>query len=260
MLYAITRPVSRSIQHCELTHLDRCAIDYETAQVQHEAYVGALQDMGVTIIEIDPLHAHADAVFVEDIIVVVEGVAVLARPGVESRRGEVESIVEAIEPHRALVRIEAPGTLEGGDVCIAERTVFVGLSTRTNEHGFEQLKVALSPHGYHVLAVPVPGALHLKTAATYLGDGQMLGNPQWLDMSCFTSMDIIEVHPDEPMAGNAIRIGEALLFPKQFPHTAGRLEARGFTLVQIDSTELAKAEGSLTCKSVVFNSGPLARS
>jgi len=256
MQYAITRPVSRSIQDCELTHLDRCDIDYNTAQRQHEAYVEALQDMGVTIIEIDPLHAHADAVFVEDIIVVADEIAVLTRPGAESRRGEVDSIVEAIEPHRTLVRIEAPGTLEGGDVCMAERTVFVGLSTRTNEHGFEQLKAALSPHGYHVIGVPVPGALHLKTAATYLGDGQMLANPAWIDVASFTGMDIIEVHPDEPMAGNAMRIGDALLFSSQFPHTAGRLEARGFTLVLIDSTELAKAEGSLTCKSVVFTSGP----
>ncbi len=254
MLYAITRPVSRSIQDCELTHLDRCKINYDTAQRQHEAYVKALQDMGVTIIELDPLHEHSDAVFVEDIIVVVGELAVLTRPGAESRRGEVDSIVTAIGPHRELVRIESPGTLEGGDVCVAERTIFVGASTRTNEEGFKQLQTALEPHGYHVISVPVPGALHLKTAATYLGDGQMLANTAWLDVSYFKGMDIIEVHPDEPMAGNAIRIGDALLFSSQFPHTAGRLEARGFNLVQVDSTELAKAEGSLTCKSVMFTS------
>lgn len=255
MLYAITRPVSRSIQDCELTHLDRCSIDFERAQRQHEHYVEALRRMGVTIVELDPLHQHADAVFVEDILVVVGELAILTRPGAESRRGEVESIVAAIEPHRALVQIASPGTLEGGDVCVAERTVFVGDSTRTNAAGFEQLQMALSPHGYHLVSVPVPGALHLKTAATYLGDGQMLANPAWLDVSHFTGMDIIEVHPDEPMAGNAIRIGDAVLFSSQFPHTAGRLEARGFNLVQVDSTELAKAEGSLTCKSVVFTSG-----
>jgi dimethylargininase len=253
-MYAITRPVSRSIQDCELTHLDRCEIRYELAQSQHEDYVAALQGLGVAIIEIDPLHEHADAVFVEDIIVVLDEIAVLTRPGAESRRGEVDSIIAAIEPHRELVRIDPPGTLEGGDVCVAERTVFVGESTRTNREGFDQLKVALSPHGYHVVSVPVPGALHLKTAATYLGEGQMLANPAWLDVSHFTGMNIIEVHPDEPMAGNAIRIGDSLLFSSQFPHTAGRLEARGFKLVLVDSTELAKAEGSLTCKSVVFTS------
>jgi dimethylargininase len=252
MIYAITRPVSKSIQDCELTHLDRCSIDYATATSQHESYVAALQSMGATIIELDPLHDYADAVFVEDIIVVVDGIAVLTRPGAESRRGEVESIIEAIMPHRPIHRIESPGTLEGGDVMVAERTIFVGDSTRTNPAGFAQLKDALTPHGYTVLAVPVPGALHLKTAATYIGDGIVLANPAWLDVSHFTGLNIIEVHPDEPMAGNAIRIGDELLFSSQFPHTAGRLTARGFSLIMVDSTELSKAEGSLTCKSVVF--------
>ncbi len=254
MLYAITRPVSKSIQNCELTHLDRCSINYETAASQHEDYVCALRTMGATIVELDPLHDHADAVFVEDIIVVVDGVAVLTRPGAASRRGEVESIVETITPHRPIHRIESPGTLEGGDVMVAERTVFVGDSTRTNPAGFAQLKDALTPHGYTVIAVPVPGALHLKTAASYIGDGTVLANPAWIDVSHFGSLEIIEVHPDEPMAGNAIRIGDQLLFSSQFPHTAGRLTARGFNLVMVDSTDLSKAEGSLTCKSVIFMS------
>lgn len=254
MLYAITRPVSTSIQDCELTHLDRCPIDYERASSQHEDYVLALQRMGATIIELDPLHEFADAVFVEDIIVVVDGVAVLTRPGAESRRGEVESIIEAITPHRTLHRIESPGTLEGGDVMVAERTVFVGDSTRTNPAGFAQLKDALTPHGYTVLSVPVPGALHLKTAATYIGDAAVLANPAWIDVSHFAGLDIIEVHPDEPMAGNAIRMGDTLLCSSQFPRTADRLRDRGFNVITVDSTELSKAEGSLTCKSVVFTS------
>jgi len=252
MLVALTRPVSRSIQECELTHMDREPICHVEAASQHAAYVAALGQMGVTVIDLDPLHHHPDAVFVEDILVVVDEVAVLTRPGAGSRRGEVESAVETVSRYRPVVSIDPPGTLEGGDVMQVDRTIFVGRSTRSNDEGIRQLGELLQPHGYTVQAVPVPGALHLKTAATYLGDGTILANPNWVDVSHFGGLDIIETHPDEPFAGNAIRIGEALLFPSQFPQTAGRLEARGFRLVRVPSTELAKAEGSLTCKSVIF--------
>jgi dimethylargininase len=252
MLIAITRPVSRSIQECELTHMDREPICHTTASQQHAAYVEALRTLGVEVIELEALHHHPDAVFVEDIMVVVDEVAVLTRPGAESRRGEVDSAVDLVQQHRTLARIEPPGTLEGGDVMQVERTIFVGQSTRSNDAGIDQLRTILSPHGYTVIGVPVPGALHLKTAATYLGDGQVLANSDWLDVTHFKGLDLIETHPDEPFAGNAIRIGDTLLFPERFPHTAGRLEARGFTLLPVPSSELAKAEGSLTCKSVIF--------
>jgi dimethylargininase len=253
MLIAITRPVSRSIQECELTHMDRERICHKTASKQHADYVDALRTLGVEVVELEPLHHHPDAVFVEDIMVVVDEVAVLTRPGAESRRGEVESAVTLVEQYRTIARIESPGTLEGGDVMQVERTIFVGRSNRSNDAGIDQLRTILAPHGYTVLSMPVPGALHLKTAATYLGDGMVLANPEWLDTTQFNELDVIETHPDEPFAGNAIRIGNSLVFPEQFPHTAGRLEARGFVLKRVQSSELAKAEGSLTCKSVIFS-------
>ncbi|MDP7028786.1 MAG: arginine deiminase family protein [Phycisphaerales bacterium] len=252
MLLALTRQVSRSIQECELTHMAREPLSHAEAAAQHAAYVSALRSMGVTVIDLEPLHHHPDAVFVEDILVVVDELAVRTRPGAESRRGEVDSAVETVSRYRTVAAIEPPGTLEGGDVMQVDHTIFVGRSTRTNDEGISQLRSLLQPHGYSVVAVPVPGALHLKTAATYLGDGTILANSEWVDVSHFSGLDVIETHPDEPFAGNAIRIGDAVLFPSQFPHTAGRLEARGFRLVTVPSTELAKAEGSLTCKSVIF--------
>lgn len=252
-MIAITRPVSQSIQDCELTHMTREPICHDTARHQHEAYVEALRSLGVTIVELQPLHHHPDAVFVEDIAVVLNEVAVLTRPGAASRRGEVDSISEVLQQHRQVERIAAPGTLEGGDVMVAAKTIYVGQSTRSNDDGIAQLRSIAAPHGYDVQGVPVPGALHLKTAATYIGQGMVLANPAWLDVSLFAGLDIIEVHPDEPFAGNAVCINDVLLFPTQFPHTAGRLEARGFRLLRVPSTELAKAEGSLTCKSVIFN-------
>ena len=252
MTTAIIRPVSRSIQECELTHMDRDPICYETACAQHQAYVEALESLGVTVIELDPLHHHPDAVFVEDIAVVCDDVAILTRPGAESRRGEVESITPILSAHRPLAHIEDPATLEGGDVLLAERTFYIGRSSRTNDAGIDQFRSIVTPYGYEVVAVDVPGALHLKTAATYLGEGRLLANPEWIDMDGLEDLELIAVHPDEPFAGNVVRIGEVMLFPNQFPHTAGRLEARGIQLIQVPSTELAKAEGSLTCKSVIF--------
>jgi dimethylargininase len=249
---AIIRPVSQSIQDCELTHLDRSAICARTAQAQHDAYARTLQRLGVDVIELPPLHDHPDAVFVEDTVVVVDELAVLGRPGAESRRGEIESMRACIEEFRETACIESPGTLEGGDVIQVDRTVYVGRSTRTNNEGIDQLRSHLSAHGYRVVAVPVPGALHLKTACAPLGNGRLIANPDWIDVRHFDGMDIIEVHPDEPFAGNAVPIGETLIFADQHPRTAARLEERGLTLARVDVSELAKAEGSLTCKSVLL--------
>ncbi len=251
-MLALTRPVSKSIQACELTHMDRVPICHMEATSQHAAYTKALRSLGVRVIDLDPLHLHPDAVFVEDILVVVDELAVLTRPGAASRRGEVDSAVQTVSQYRPIAAIQSPGTLEGGDVMQVDRTIFVGRSTRTNDEGIEQLRTLLEPHGYTVQSVPVPGALHLKTAATYIGDGTILANPGWVDITHFGNRDIVETHPDEPFAGNAIRIGDTLLFPSQFPRTADRLESRGFRLLTVPSTELAKAEGSLTCKSVIF--------
>lgn len=232
--------------------MDRVSICHETASQQHAAYVQALRDLGVHIIELPALHDHPDAVFVEDITVVLDEIAVLTRPGAASRQGEVDSIADTLAPQRTLARIEAPGTLEGGDVMPIDRTIYVGASTRSNSDGIKQFATILEPHGYQVQAVDVPGALHLKTAATYLGDSTVLANPAWLDMSAFKDMNIIEVHPDEPFAGNGIRIDDTVIFHEQFERTAERLESAGFQLRLVPSTELAKAEGSLTCKSVIF--------
>lgn len=249
---AIIRPVSHSIQDCQLTHLNRQPICARTAQTQHDAYACTLQGLGVEVIELPPLHDHPDAVFVEDTVVVVDELAVLARPGAASRRGEIESMHACIECFRDTAYIRAPGTLEGGDVIQDGRTIYVGRSTRTNDDGIEQLRSHLTPHGYTVVAIPVPGALHLKTACATLGNGQLIANPAWIDVGHFDGLDIIEVHPDEPFAGNAVPIGETLIFAGQHPRTAARLEACGLTLALVDASELAKAEGSLTCKSVLL--------
>jgi dimethylargininase len=251
---AIIRPVSHSIQDCALTYLSRAQICHRTAQQQHDAYAQTLQSCGVEVTELPAMHDQPDAVFVEDTVVVVDELAVLARMGVASRREEVDSMAACIGDYRDVVRIEAPGTLEGGDIIQVDKTIFAGRSSRTNGAGIEQLREHLTPFGYSVIGAPIPGALHLKTACTYIGRNTMLANTEWVSQEHFETagMSFIDVHPDEPFAGNAIVLDNCLLFPKQYPKTATRLRDKGFELRLVDSTELEKAEGSLTCKSVLL--------
>jgi len=250
-LLAITRDVGPDLAACELTHLERVPIDPERAARQHAAYRAALRAAGCEVLELPALPGCPDAVFVEDTAVVVAELAVLAWPGAASRRGEVESIAEALAPHRELRRVEAPGTLDGGDVLVVGRRVFVGLSSRTTREGVAQLGALLAPLGYDVRGVAVSGCLHLKSAATRVGDELLLVNPAWVDPAAFAPLPHVPVDADEPCAANALRVGERVILPAAFPRTRERLEARGSTVVPVEVDELAKAEGGVTCGSLL---------
>jgi dimethylargininase len=252
MLAALTRPPSRSIARCELTHLTREPIDFEAACAQHRAFCGTLKRLGCRPIELAPQHEMPDAVFVEDAAVVVDELAVITRPGAESRRGELASVERALAEHRPIARIQAPGTLDGGDVLRVERTVIVGLSSRTNEAGAEQLASLLAPHGYDVRTARTGQCLHFLSACTYIGRGVVLVNPRWVDPATFDEFEIVEIDPSEPRAANAVRVGETLVHADAFPKTQARLRERGFNVAPVNNTELAKAEGAVTCCSVLF--------
>ena len=252
MYIAVTRPVSPAIQHCELSYLPRLPIDLVLAERQHQAYQDALTRLGCEVVSLPPLPEQADAVFVEDTAVVVHGLAVIARPGAESRRGETESSAELLAGYRKLAQIHAPGTLDGGDVLLVGRTLYVGQTPRSNAEGTRQLAELVAPLGYRVVPVEVTGCLHLKTAATQVAERTLLINPAWVDKDAFEGLDFIEVDPAESHAGNAVKVGEALIYPRSFPRTRARLEARGLKLELVDMSETEKAEGGVTCCSIVF--------
>jgi dimethylargininase len=193
-----------------------------------------------------------DSVFVEDTAVVTEELAVVTRPGAPSRRPETPSVARALAPYRRLAHMAEPATLDGGDVIRLGRRLFVGRGSRTNEAGAEALRSLLAPLGYTVEAVPVSGCLHLKSAATAVAPGTVLLNPAWVAPACFGGLSVVEVDPEEPFAGNALWVSGTLLFPAAFPRTRRRLEERGLHVVAVDLSELAKAEGALTCCSVVL--------
>jgi dimethylargininase len=248
------REVSPSLGRCELTFLPREALDLDRARRQHRGLEQALEALGCVIERLPAEPDLPDSVFVEDTAVVVDEVAVMTRPGAPSRRAETASVARALARYRRLVPIEAPGTLDGGDVLRLGKRVFVGRSTRTNEAGIEALRAALSGFGYPVTAVPVSGCLHLKSAVTEIAPGTVLLNPEWVDAAAFPGATVIEVDPDEPFAANAQRLGDAVVFPAAFPRTGERLRRAGLRVVTIDLSELAKAEGAVTCCSVVFES------
>ncbi len=247
---ALTREVSDTIARCELTHLERQPIDLGRARAQHAAYERALEAAGCTVQRLPPLHEHADAVFVEDTALVLDEIAVLCRPGAESRRGEVQTVSEALAPLRPSCAIAA-GTLDGGDVLRLGRRVYVGRSGRSDADGIRQLERLLAPLGYEVRPVDFAGCLHLKSAVTVVADGVLLGNRAFVDPAIFHA-DWLDVDPAEPLAGNALRVGDRVLHPAGFPRTTQRLRRAGLEVLTLPASELAKAEGGLTCCSLLI--------
>jgi len=253
---AITREVGSAITACELTHLDREPINVDLAREQHRRYEESLAALGCEVQRLPAEPDLPDAVFVEDIAIVLDELAIVTRPGSESRRAERPSVAEGLAPYRRSERIEAPGTLDGGDVLRTGRTIFVGRSTRTNDAGIEQLRAFSEPLGYTVEPVDVTGCLHLKSAVTAVDNDTVLINRAWIDPTPFARFDCIDVDPSEPHAANALWVGGAAVYPSAHPGTRKRLEDRGIVVKAVDVSELAKAEGGVTCCSLIFPARP----
>lgn len=252
MLIAITREVSSGINRCELTHLERQPIDVEAARRQHHNYEALLGELGCQLHSLPEEPDLPDSVFVEDTALVVDEVAIITNPGAPSRQAETESIARALAAYRPLIPIEPPGIVDGGDILRIDRAIYIGLSSRSNREAIQQMQRVLSPFGYSVQGVEVSGCLHLKSAVTQVADDSLLCNPAWIDASLFPGMNTIEVDPAEPGAANALRINDALILPFQYPRTASRLRNHGLDVHTVDVSELVKAEGAVTCCSLLF--------
>lgn len=252
MIVAITREVSSSMESCELTHFTRQAIDIARARRQHGDYRDCLRDLGLQVIALPAEDQFPDAVFVEDPAIVLDEIAVIARSGAESRRGEAETIARELARHRPLRHMQPPATLDGGDILRAGRTLYVGHSARTNGAGIQQLAAAAEPHGYRVRPVEVHGCLHLKSAASWLGDDTVLVRRQWIDAGAFADLRLIDVPEGEEQAANVLVVGDTVVVAAGFPKTADAIAALGRKVRLIDNSELRKAEGALTCCSLIF--------
>jgi dimethylargininase len=249
-LVAITRGVSPRIVECELSFLEREAIDSELAQAQHTLYEAMLGALGAEVFHLDEDDAYPDCVFVEDTVVVLDEVAVLTNPGADSRMGEVDVMADALDQFRTLERIASPARLDGGDVLRIGKTLYVGATERSRS-GIDALSHITRRHGYTVVPVRVRGCLHLKTGCTALDDETVLINPDWIDVSVFSDKRLVSVDGREPFGANALRVGDTILCVASAPRTAD-LIASDYSVAAIDVSELQKAEAGLTCMSVLF--------
>ena len=256
MLSAITRTPAPSLADCELTFLDRAAIDYQRALEQHQAYCAALRSCGVDVLTLPAVANLPDSVFVEDTALVLDECAVVAHLGSMAREPESVLMMPALAPLRPLHQIAAPATLEGGDVLRVGRTLYVGRSARTNQAGIDALADLLAPYGYEVVPVAVDGCLHLKTGCTALDDRTLLINPAWVDAAAFAGFEQIAVPAEEPWAANVLRLPATLIVNAAHERTNALLAERGLNLLPVDIGEFGKAEAGLTCLSLVFATDP----
>jgi dimethylargininase len=254
MLLAMTRPVSDSLASCQLTHLVRSPIDLERARVQHAGVEAALTSVGATVVQVPGDPSLPDAVFVEDTAVVLDEIAMLTRPGALSRRPETVAVGHLLSRYRRMLSLREPATLDGGDVLPIGRTLYVGRSTRTNAEGIAQLRAGVGQHGYDVQPVDFVASLHLKSAVTRIGEHRVLVNPEWVEPGVFRGLDLLEIDPEEPGAANALLVDGAVIYPSHFPGTRRRMERAGIRVIPVETSELAKAEGGVTCCALVFRS------
>jgi len=252
MLTAITRAVSPAINRCEIGFIERQEIDLASAYQQHLQYESLLAELGAKVVSLPAEPDYPDSVFVEDPAVVLDEVAIMTRMGAASRRGESESLARALAEYRPLRWLREPATLEGGDVMRIGRTLYVGVSHRTNRAGIEQLTDELGPLGYTVVPVAVRGALHLKSACCSLGDGVILANRAWLDLQLLAQFRIVDVAPGEDRAANVLSIGGSVILPASYPRTAEILDRSGLRVRTVDVSEMMKAEAGVTCCSLIL--------
>jgi dimethylargininase len=257
--HAVVRPPARNFA-AGLSSAGEGPPDVDRALEQHAAYVQALRDRGLEITSLEPDGEYPDATFVEDTAIVTSRGAVLTRPGAQSREGEVRSMAQCLRGFYAhLPAIEAPGTVDGGDVCEADGHFLIGVSARTNAPGARQLAAHLSRLGYTSGTIDIrsiPTLLHLKSGIAYLGEGlwavdgavaQELRSQSGLEVR-----ELIVVPAGEAYAANCIRVNDAILVAAGYPRMSAALEERGRRLVHLEVSEFRKMDGGLSCLSLRF--------
>ena len=246
---ALVRRPSPNMAEGLVTHISRSPVDADLALRQWQGYVAALRAAGWDTVEVPPADDCPDAVFVEDTVVVYGDLAVIARPGADQRRPEVSGTESTLRRlGYRIARIEAPGTLDGGDVLKHDRTVWVGLGGRTNEAGMEQLATLLAPFGAEVAGVPVSRVLHLKSGVTALPDGTVIGyEPLVDDPDRWPSFLAV---PEAAGAHVVLLDGSTVLMSASAPATRALFEGRGLRVIAVEITEFEKLEGCVTCLSV----------
>lgn len=246
---ALVRIPASNLADGQLTHLERVPVNMDLADEQWDNYCAALRAEGWDVREVDAASELPDSVFVEDMVVMFGSLAVLASPGAPSRSLELAGVERAVRalPGIELQQIRQPGTLDGGDVLKVGTTVYVGASSRTNGEGIRQLRALVEPRGYRVVGIPVERALHLKSAATALPDGTIIGHPDLIDPALFERFLAV---PEKEGVAVVHVAADTLLISAAAPQTAQLLANLGYRVIAVDVSEFEKLEGCVTCLSV----------
>ena len=252
---AFTRAVSPRLADCELTHQKRVPLNAAKAVQQHAAYEDALRGAGFEVIRLPDLPDHPDGVFVEDTALVLDGHAIITRPGAASRAAETASTAQGLADHFEVHRI-MEGHVDGGDILLIGNRLYVGLSTRTDAKGIASLREICRAIGFDVVEAQLRDCLHLKTGATlagldHSGKPVLLYSTRSIDPGQFDGVEPLAVDESEPDAANCLRVGDHIILPAGSPRTAARLRDRGFNVVEVDVSELQKAEAGVTCMSLI---------
>lgn len=252
---AIVRPPADTFA-AGLTHAGLGAPDLDKARKQHARYCAVLESCGVALTRLDADAQFPDSTFVEDTAVVTRDFAIRTRPGADSRAGEAARMEPVLrETFSRMHAIQAPGTLDGGDVCQAGTQFFIGLSGRTNEHGAAQLAALLESEGYRASTIDIRaigGILHLKSGISYLGDNRIALIGALAQHAAFRDFEIVPVDADEEYAANFLRINTRLIIAAGFLKFERRVRALGYDTIALDMSEFRKMDGALSCLSLRF--------
>jgi dimethylargininase len=249
--YAITRTPAKTFDH-GITTANLGTPSYERVLKQHWAYVEALKSIGLKVIELNPQPAYPDGHFVEDTAVVTPDVAIITNPGAISRQGEQESIAEVLLPYLEIEHIQAPGTVDGGDVLMIGNHFFIGISERTNPEGAKQLGKILEKYAKTWATIPVGAGLHFKSSVNEVAENTLLVTRDFANHPALKGYDKIIVNPAEAYAANTLRVNDHLILPRGFPNTREQLSRLGQEIIALDVSEMQKMNGGVTCLSIRF--------
>ncbi len=250
--FAIVRAIPKTFQDCVTIASDKPTINVEFAKHQHESYCKTLEQLGLKLICIDADDALPDCCFTEDTAIVFGDVAIITNPGTLSRVAETVEMEKKLMTLKKIHHLSSSATIDGGDVLKIDQKIFIGISSRTNEEAIKQVAAILHPKGYEVIGVKIRDTLHLKSVCTYVGNGCILLAEGHLDENIFSQYDAIIVPEEEAYTANCLVVNGKVLMPKGFPKTKSLVEAKGFSVIEMDMTEIEKADGALTCLSIIF--------
>jgi dimethylargininase len=252
VLTALTNSPTPSLERGERSYVGRDPIDMTVARAQHAAYCNVLRECGADVTTLNVNRDHPDAVFIEDTAVVFDELAVMMRPGAASRADEPREVEPYLATYRRLARIESPGTIDGGDVVVNGRHVYVGASARSNTDGVAQLATHLAPFGYAVSHIGLRDCLHLKSACCALPDGRLLIHPGWVDTDALSHCELVAIPAEEPFGADFATAGNTVIVSESNPRTAALISNLGFGVRTTPLSEFEKAEGGVSCLSLIF--------